>query len=266
MTSIAGPWADDLAVALDLADQADHVTMAAFGSADLVVETKPDLTPVSEADKETERLLRSQLAATRPGDAIMGEEYGSYDAGAARTWILDPIDGTKNYVRTVPVWATLIALRAEQEVVLGVVSAPALGRRWWAAKGSGAWTISPGSAEPRRIRVSGVSHLQDASFSYSDAVGWDKHGSGTGLDSLLTGTWRQRAYGDFWSHMLVAEGAVDVAGEPALETYDMAALIPIICEAGGMVSAYDGSHALVGGNLLSSNGLLHPAVLSLLNA
>ena len=183
------------------------------------------------ADREAEGILRAHIAARHPGHAILGEEYGA--AGStARRWILDPIDGTKNYVRGVPVWATLIALLVDEVIVVGVVSAPALARRWWAARGMGAFAVDPATEEPRRLQVSAVSALADASFSYSDAIGWDARGAGRGLQTLLSETWRQRAYGDFWSHMMVAEGVVDVAAEPQLESYDMAALVPIVEEAG----------------------------------
>ena len=254
---------DDLALALRLADLADGLSMARFRAADLVVDTKPDLTPVSEADRAVEQALRTALADARPADGILGEEYGS--AGStARQWIIDPIDGTKNYVRGVPVWATLIALLVDGEVVVGVVSAPALARRWWAARGRGAFATDPGSPEPRRLQASRVATLADASFSYSDAIGWAERGAADGLDALLTGTWRQRAYGDFWSHMMVAEGVVDIAAEPRLESYDMAALVPIVQEAGGLMTAYDGGSALGGGSALTTNGLLHDSVLALL--
>ena len=255
--------ADDLVLALRLADLADHMAMASFRSLDLVVETKPDLTPVSDADRAVERAIRHELARHRPGDSVLGEEYG-VAGDSRRRWIIDPIDGTKNYVRGVPVWATLIALLVDGEVVVGVVSAPALARRWWAARGLGAFVTDPGTAEPRRLRVSAVGHLSDASFSYSDGVGWSERGADRGLDLLRSGTWRQRAYGDFWSHMMVAEGVVDIAAEPVLESYDMAALIPIVQEAGGLLTAYDGGSAIAGRSALSTNGLLHERLLDLL--
>lgn len=257
-------YADDLALALSLADAADPVSMASFRSADLVVDTKPDLTPVSEADREVERLIRAGIAAARPDDGVLGEEYGS-EGASARRWIVDPIDGTKNYVRGVPVWATLIALMDGDDIVVGVCSAPALARRWWAARGLGAYATEPGFSEPRRLSVSRVADLSDASFSFSDSVGWDRRNADGGLARLLEGTWRQRAYGDFWSHMMVAEGAVDVAAEPELESYDMAALLPIVTEAGGQVTAFDGRPPLVGGSLVSSNGLLHQRTLDVLH-
>jgi histidinol-phosphatase len=235
--------------------------MDRFGALDLIVETKPDLSPVSEADKAAEQALRQMLAQARPGDGILGEEFGTTGDSGARQWILDPIDGTKNYVRGVPVWATLIALVEAGEVVVGVVSAPALGRRWWAATGSGAWGRML-DRDPVPLHVSSVQRLEDASFSYSDAIGWESMTS-TGLDTLLTKTWRQRAYGDFWSHIMVAEGVVDIAAEPELGPWDIAALVPIVTEAGGRVSAFDGSAAIAGGCAVSTNHLLHDTVLAI---
>jgi len=247
----------DLELALAMADRADVVTMKTFQSSSLRVETKPDLTPVTEADQAAEKLLREILSQERPLDDILGEEFGATATTSNRRWILDPIDGTKNYVRGVPVWSTLIALTIDGVPVLGVVSAPALNRRWWAAKDCGAWTQALGAA-PKRLQVSGVHELSNASFSYSDSIGWPENDA---LVALNSSTWRQRAYGDFWSHMLVAEGAVDISAEPELGAWDMAALIPIIEEAGGMATAFDGSPALQSGSLVATNGLLHDQVL-----
>lgn len=250
----------DLDLALELADMADAMSIARFRAADLVVDTKPDLTPVSDVDRGVEMAVRERLAAVRPDDGVLGEEYGSRGE-TARRWVVDPIDGTKNYVRGVPVWATLIGLVEDDDVIVGVVSAPALGRRWWAARGLGAWMRDPMDDAPRRLKVSAVTSLADASFSYSDAVGWAERDAADGLQALLAQTWRQRAYGDFWSHMMVAEGIVDVAAEPQLETYDMAALVPIVEEAGGRMTSYSGGPALGGGSAVTTNGLLHDAVL-----
>jgi len=255
--------AADLELALTLADIADRLALQHFRAEDLVIETKPDLTPVTEADRGVEQALRAQLAEHRPADSILGEEFGA-QGDSSRRWILDPIDGTKNYVRGVPVWACLIALLEGDDVTVGVVSAPALSRRWWAAKGGGAFVSDPTSAQPRRLQVSRVARLGDASFSYSDQVGWSERGAAGALEALLHRTWRQRGYGDFWSHMMVAEGLVDVAGEPQLESYDMAALVPIVEEAGGRMTAFDGRTALAGGSALSSNGVLHDEVLALM--
>lgn len=255
---------EDLALALRLADMADVISIARFRAADLVVDTKPDLTPVSEADRAVESALRTELAATRPSDAILGEEFGA-QGDAVRRWVLDPIDGTKNYVRGVPVWATLIGLLDDDIVTVGVVSAPALGRRWWAARGHGSFMTEFWSPDPRPLRVSGVARLDDASFAFSDAVGWEARTAG-GFDALVGGTWRQRGYGDFWSHLLVAEGAVDVAAEPELATHDMAAFIPIVEEAGGRVTGYDGGSPFASGSALTTNGALHEEVIALLRA
>ena len=259
----ATTYASDLALALDLCHRADALTMSRFRAADLVVETKPDLTPVSDADTEVERLVREALATDRPGDAVHGEEMGTTaDPAHGRVWVVDPIDGTKNFVRGVPVWATLLALLDDGQPVVGVVSAPALGRRWWAARGDGAW-LSEGGAAPRRLRVSGVARLEDASLSYSDPS-WAAVGRDEAFAVLLERVWRARAYGDFWSHVLVAEGAVDVAAEPDLALWDVAAIVPVVREAGGQVSGYDGGPCPGPTGAVTSNGLLHAAVLAAL--
>ncbi len=264
------PWADDLALALRLADAADALTTDRFRAGDLQVATKPDLTPVTEADRRTELAIRAILERERPGDAVLGEEFD--DTGDSdRLWVIDPIDGTKNYVRGVPVWATLIALVVGNEPVVGVVSAPALGRRWWAAAGSGAFTRDVDGSE-RLIRSSAVTRLSDASLSYSDHESWDDvAASGTdssaGFHTLLDTCWRSRGYGDFWSHLLVAEGAVDIAAEPHLNPWDVAALVPVVREAGGLITRFDGTPTFSGTGTTScvtTNGHLHHEVLALL--
>lgn len=253
---------DDLDLALALADAADELTMARYRAGDLVIETKPDMTPVTESDQAAERELRRILAERRPGDGVLGEEYGG-GAAAQRLWILDPIDGTKNYVRGVPVWATLVSLTVDGTPCVGVVSAPALGRRWWAATGLGAWTRGPEGE--RQLQASRVSALADASLSFSDHVGWP----GDRLDRLTGAAWRSRAYGDFWSHVLVAEGAVDVAAEPELAPWDIAAIVPIVHESGGRITSYDGGPVMARvdapTSALSTNGLVHDEVVALLS-
>lgn len=251
---------DDLALALSLADRADQITLDFFRRTDLHTLTKADLSPVTEADQETERALRDLIARQRPDDGIVGEEYGGSDS-SGRRWIIDPIDGTKNYVRGVPIWATLIGLADRGSVIVGVVSAPALGRRWWAAQGSGSWTQGPEDAEPRANRVSSVSLLESASLSFSDGTDWPDGN----LMRLMDSMWRSRAYGDFWSHMLVAEGAVDVAAEPVLNIWDVAALVPIIEEAGGRITAFDGTDVLTGTGAVTTNALLHDAALRVIH-
>ena len=252
----------ELDLAQQLADAADAITTARFGAADLVVESKPDLTPVSDADRAVEEAIRARLANERPEDAISGEEFGSGGGGPYR-WVIDPIDGTKNFVRNVPVWATLIALLDEDEPVVGVVSAPALNRRWWAARGAGAWARF--GAEPgRRIAVSRVARLEDASLSYASLGGWAERGVREEFVGLTERVWRSRAYGDFWSYMLLAEGAVDLAAEPELSLWDMAALYPVVTEAGGRFTSLDGRDGVHGGNAAASNGRLHEELLAAL--
>ena len=236
--------------------------MARFRSPDLRVDVKSDGSPVTAADREVEEALRRRITQARPGQAVVGEETGDggCGAGASTRWILDPIDATKNYVRGVPVWATLIALERDGRVVAGAVSAPALGRRWWASSGGGAW------ADGEPIHVSEVDDLARAYLSYDDVGGFDQPGA-PGLDrflSLSRSFGRSRGLGDFWSHVLVAEGAVDVAVEPQVEVWDMAAVQVIVEEAGGRFTDLAGRARPDGGSGLSTNGLLHDAVLAAL--
>lgn len=260
MNNNAHRWEDDLRLALVIADQVDQVTLSRFGARDLEVNTKADNTWVSDADKTAESIIRSQLSRSRSRDSILGEETGS-SGHSSRQWVIDPIDGTSNYVRGVPVWATLIALIEDGEVVASTVSAPALNRRWWAAKGSGAWTGRSISVA-RRISVSKISQLSDASISYSSLGGWAKISRLRGFMNLLQGAWRTRAYGDFWSYMLLAEGCIDIACEPELALWDMAALVPIVTEAGGKFTSITGEAGPFGSNALATNTLLHEQALA----
>ena len=258
MTSVA----NDLALALELADAADALTLDRFGALDLRIETKPDLTPVTDADRGAEEQLRSSLTEQRPDDSIFGEELGGTPAFTGRQWVLDPIDGTKNFVRGVPVWSTLIALLVDGTPVVGVVSAPALGRRWWAGDGEGAYTSFGGAK--RRISVSGVDDLASASLSFSDlTTGWDDRRPR--FIELTDAVWRVRAYGDFWSYCLVAEGAVDIATEPEAKPWDLAPLDIIVREAGGSFTNFEGEPGPHGVSAVATNGLLHEAVLTRLN-
>ena len=255
---------DDLRLAHVLADDADSLTQARFKALDLHVMSKPDLTPVTDADRSVEESIRRTLSRVRSRDAVLGEEQGS-TGHSQRRWVVDPIDGTKNFVRGVPVWATLIALVVDEEVVLGVVSAPQLQRRWWASASGGAWT-GRSLLKATQCRVSDVRRLEDASMSYSSLSGWDERGRLDDFVSLTRRCWRTRAYGDFWSYMLVAEGAVDIAAEPELELYDMAALDVIVREAGGRFTSLDGTDGPWGGNALATNGHLHEAALGFLGS
>ena len=250
---------DDLRLAHVLADTADSLTMSRFRAQDLVVETKPDLTPVSDADKRVEEAIRSTLARARPRDAVHGEEMPDTGHGPRR-WVLDPIDGTKNFVRGVPVWATLIALMDGDEVGAGLVSAPALGRRWWAGSGSGAYT-GKSLSSASRMQVSRVDQLADASLSYSSLSGWRDLGREESFLGLTREVWRTRAFGDFWSYMLVAEGAVDLAAEPQVALHDLAAPAIVVTEAGGRFTSLEGDDGPAGGTAVATNGLLHDEVL-----
>lgn len=256
--------ADDLTLALSLADAADALALPRFEAHDFAVESKPDLTPVTEVDRAVEQLVSQRLAEERPDDALLGEEFGSRGTEGGRRWIIDPIDGTKNFVRGVPVWATLIGLYDGGEPLAGVVSAPALGLRWWASAGNGAFrSVRGGRAQ--KLGVSRIGDLADASVSYSSLSGWQERGLRDGLLSLFDDVWRTRAYGDFWSYMMVAEGVVEIAAEPELELYDMAALVPIVLEAGGTFTGLDGRPGPFGGDAIASNGLLHEAARTRLN-
>ena len=257
----------DLELALELAAIADEITMARYLAQDLVITTKPDNTPVTDADRATEEALRKHLAVTRPEDGLVGEEFGIENKEAARYWVMDPIDGTKNFMRGVPTWATLIGLVERQsdgseKVIVGVASAPALFRRWFASNSNGAFTtLNNGS--PRRISASKVSELSNASFAYSDFQGWSDRL--VKFQNLISACTRSRGYGDFWSHMLVAEGAVDIAAEPSLALWDMAALDVIVREAGGTFSNLTGDSGPFGGSGISTNTLLHSKVMAALN-
>jgi histidinol-phosphatase len=262
--------AADLALAQRLADAADEITTARFRAADLQVEAKPDLTPVTDADRAVEQAVRQLLQAERADDAVIGEEFGGeqfggeFGSGAAmsgRRWVIDPIDGTKNFVRGVPVWATLIGLLEDGVAILGVVSAPALGRRWWGARGAGAWAAHE-DGPARRLHVSRVASMADASLSYASFNGWRALGRHDRFVALLERVWRTRGYGDFWSYMLVAEGAVDLAAEPELSLWDVAALAPVVTEAGGRFTGLNGRDGVLHGNAAASNGLLHDELLA----
>ena len=270
---------DDLAFAHALADLADAISLDRYQAQDLVVTTKPDSTPVTDADRAVETAIREAISTHRSEDGLVGEEFGSDKGASTRYWVIDPIDGTKNFMRGVPIWATLIALveinsSGREVVIVGVVSAPALSRRWSAARGLGAYVrfyshqemnedLDSNELNEKRIKVSKVSSISDASISYSDFVGW-----GARLEpfqKMLNSAWRTRAIGDFWSHMLVAEGSIDVAIEPSLALWDMAALEIIVREAGGIFTDISGHNGAFGSSAVSTNGLLHNEVVNGIN-
>jgi histidinol-phosphatase len=262
----------DLEFAVSLADLADELALARFGALDLQVETKLDLSPVTETDRAIEQALRELIAAERAGDVVLGEEEGSSGEGGRR-WILDPIDGTRNYSRGIPIFATQIALEVEGEVELGLISAPALGRRWWAERGKGAFhsdgpihvsdvtkiedaTVSIGFGH--RMKVSSVTRLEDAVVSFELDEGIER------VAPLVERAWHARSFGDFWQHMLVAEGLVEVAVDPTVKIWDCAPLKLIVEEAGGKFTDMAGRAVIDGGSGVSTNGLLHAEALGAL--
>nr|WP_214368577.1 inositol monophosphatase family protein [Pseudonocardia sp. H11422] len=261
------PSESDLRLALHLADIADAITLPRFRAADLRVTSKPDRTPVTDADTAAEDALRAALATERPDDGVLGEERGGEVPASGRGWILDPIDGTKNFSRGMPAWASLIALTVHGAPVVGVVSAPALGRRWWAAAGGGAWAIDiDGAGEPQRIAVSGVADLGDVYVSTTNLNTFRENDT---LDRWLELTgrcWETRAFGDFWQHCLVAEGVLDLAVDPAGSAWDLAAIQVLVEEAGGRFTDLAGAATFAGGGGMSSNGLVHDAALSCFGA
>ncbi len=252
-------YEQDLALALELADIADEITMARYRAADLRVETKPDMTPVSESDRRAETAIRERLARERPADAIVGEEFGGAP-GPGRAWVIDPIDGTKSYVRGMDTWSTLIALIDDGVVVVGVVAMPSLGKRWWATQGGGAF------ADGRRIRVSAVAELADAQLVWSGIQEWDAVGAADALLALARGCARTRGVGDAWQYMLVAEGAAEIAVDPQVSLWDLAAVSIVVQEAGGRFTDLQGRPGPGGGSGLASNGLLHEQARLLLAA
>ncbi|MEU6643773.1 histidinol-phosphatase [Saccharomonospora sp. NPDC046836] len=256
------PYSGDLTLAGKLADAADAITVARFRAQDLEVSRKPDRTPVTDADTAVEDAIRELLTAERPTDTVAGEERGGAASTPGRVWVLDPIDGTKNFLRGNPVWATLIALVDDGVPVVGMVSAPLLGRRWWASTGGGAWLRD--GAGTHRLSVSGVTELADAYVSTTDLGTWVEYHSREAYLALLDACWESRAFGDFWHHCLVAEGAIDVAAEPIVNPWDVAAAQVLVTEAGGRFSDLTGAGRFDGGSALSTNGHLHDAALNLL--
>jgi histidinol-phosphatase len=250
--------ADDLALALELADLADSIALGRYRAEDLVIDTKPDLTPVTEADRAVETAIRQRLEEARPDDAVVGEEYGASAASdSARRWIIDPIDGTKSYVRGMPTWSTLIALSVADEIDVGVVSAPALPRRWWAQRGAGAF------ADGRRIHVSSVARLGDAMLAWSGIEDWEAIGRLDAIVELGKSCWRSRGIGDAWQYMLVAEGVAEIALDPAVSLWDLAALKVIVEEAGGRFTDFGGVATPDGGDGIATNAHLHDAALAI---
>ncbi|MDQ7877461.1 inositol monophosphatase family protein [Microbacterium sp. QXD-8] len=263
-TPFEGDLGPDLELALQLADAADAASMSRFDAADLDVRLKADASHVTEADLATERALRALLQSERPADGVFGEEYG-VTGDSNRQWIIDPIDGTANYLKGIPMWTTLIALAIDGVPRVGVASQPAIGRRWWAATGLGAWTTTP-SGGTRRLGVSAVDAIADSSVSFQSIGQWRDAGKLDALERLTSAVWRDRGYGDAWPYMLLAEGRLEFVAEFGVKEYDIAALVPIVTEAGGRFTSFDGRDSLAEGSSLATNGVLHDAYLDLLHS
>ncbi|WP_106814212.1 inositol monophosphatase family protein [Microbacterium timonense] len=254
----------DLDLALRLADAADAVSMSRFDAADLDIRLKPDASHVTEADLATERAIRALLEDERPRDGIFGEEYG-ITGDSSRQWIIDPIDGTANYLKGIPMWTTLIALSIDGVPRVGVASQPAIGRRWWAATGLGSWTRTA-AGQTQRLRVSDVDSIAESSVSFQSIAQWRDAGKLAALERLTSSVWRDRGYGDAWPYMLLAEGRLELVAEFDVKEYDIAALVPIVTEAGGRFTSFDGNDTLSERSSLATNRVLHDAYLELLHA
>ncbi|KDA05789.1 histidinol phosphatase [Microbacterium sp. CH12i] len=252
----------DLELALRLADAADAQSLPRFDAADLEISTKADRSHVTDADLATERAIRAILSEERPTDGILGEEFGT-EGDAHRQWIIDPIDGTANFLRGVPLWGTMVSLAVDSVPQVGVVSMPALGRRWWASTGTGAWTATDDG--PQRLHTSAVDSFDDASVSFQSITQWADAGRLPALLRVADRVWRDRAYGDVFAYMLLAEGRLEMVAEFDVKEYDIAAAVPIVREAGGTFTSFDGVETISARSSLASNGILHNAFLELIH-
>ena len=244
---------------MELADQADRIAMRHFRR-DLRIDGKPDRTYVTQADTEIEKMVRDAIQRRYPGHGVLAEEFGDRTANQDTRWIIDPIDATHSYMRGIPVFATLLALERGGVMELGVISAPAMHERWHAVRGGGAWSGK------RRLRVSEVARLEDAQIFYASRTAFKAVGRERGFDAVVDATWRDRGFGDFWGYMLVAEGAGEAMIEPELYSWDLAAPLIIVQEAGGRLTDLTGRPTYAGGNAVATNGVLHELILQRLHA
>ena len=244
---------------MQLADQADRIAMRHFRR-DLRIDRKPDRTFVTQADTEIEKVLRDSIQHRYPGHGVLAEEFGDRTSNQETRWIIDPIDATHSYMRGVPVFATLLALERDGALELGIVSAPAMHERWHAVRGGGAWSGK------RRLGVSKVARLEDAQVFYASRTAFKAVGKERGFDAVVDRAWRDRGFGDFWGYMLVAEGAGEAMIEPELYSWDLAAPLIIVEEAGGRLTDFSGRRTYAGGNAVASNGPLHDLILKRFNA
>lgn len=248
----------ELQFELELCDDIDKFSLSSFEKREFSVMTKADMTPVTEIDQETEKRIREAIESVFPTDGIEGEEFGCDASDGNRNWVVDPIDGTKNYLRGVPIWGTLIALCVDDQPVMGVISAPSLSRRWWASLGTGSYV------NDKKIRVSKIDDLKGAEASFGNLTQFEAGGYPNALDALSKDIARTRAIGDFWSHTLVAEGALECGMDPVCAPWDIAPIKIIIEEAGGKFTSFEGEDTIRGGSGLSSNGVLHDQLCALM--
>ncbi len=254
-----------LALAHAACDEADDLARGAFRR-DLEITTKPDRTFVTEADKSIERAIRARILTAHPDHGLVGEEYGTEGAAAATRWYIDPIDGTHNFIRGVPLFGTLLAVARDGELQAAVLSAPALHERWWARRGGGAWARGHDDEAPRRLHVSGVTSLADAQLLYGSGHEIEASGLAPGFKALLGEVWRDRGFGDFWGYALLAGGAAEAMVEVGLSSWDAAAPLVLVEEAGGRATDFDGERAIDSGTFVVSNGILHEVILERLRA
>jgi histidinol-phosphatase len=249
-------------------DEADRIALAAFRT-EIATERKADGSYVSAADQAVERLVRERIAARYPGHGLVGEEFGEQDAGGGgERWYIDPIDGTHNFLRGIPMFGTLLAVERDGEVQVGMISAPAIGQRWWASRGGGAW-VQGGPAnppEPRRLAVSRVDELARSQILFRSIRDMEASRVATGFDRLIHRAWRERGFGDFWGYTLVADGIAEAVLEQDLHPWDLAAPWVIVEEAGGRITDFDGRRSLGPGEGFATNGLLHDRILAELHA
>ena len=256
-----------LELATACADQADAMAMAGFRR-DLHVETKPDRTLVTEIDRSIEERIRGAIRERHPDHGLVGEEYGTEAEGASVRWYIDPIDGTHNFVRGIPLFGLLLAVERDGELQLGLMSAPALRERWYAWRGGGAWAIGSAGTDasrPRRLWVSSISQIGDSQVLYGSAAEVEESGLAPGLPRLIRSAWRDRGFGDFWGYALVAEGAAEAMVEVGVQSWDLAAPLVIVEEAGGALTDLAGERSIVNRSVLASNGRLHDELLGILS-
>jgi histidinol-phosphatase len=259
------PMGAALSAGLGCSDEADAIALRSFRDV-LHVEAKPDRTFVTQVDRSIEELVRARLADAFPEDGFVGEEYGTQAGTSGRRWYIDPIDGTHNYMRGIPLFGSLLALEVGDELTIGIMSAPALGRRWLAWRGGGAWAVDLregtwSAASARRLEVSAIGTIESSQILYSSLPEVLRSGLVPGFTDVLSEAWRDRGLGDFWGYALVAEGAAEAMVEIGVKPWDLAAAVVVVEEAGGRLTDLEGRRTIHGASVLATNGRLHDELL-----